>query len=231
MGSADNTMPGAVEAGPILLVHRLIGITLRIKAEAMWSGSRMGPRSPVVVGLTVLLLVIGCSKRRSAAIPPTTPSPEVVNDDRVVSDSIRRAAAMRDSAARADRARVERETARARLEAVIYFDFDRSDITPAARITLDAKLDILIANPAVRMLISGHADERGSDEYNLALGQRRAVAAKRYLVQRGVAQDRVEILSFGEERPACTASEDACWTRNRRDEFEITAGGDAIAVR
>jgi peptidoglycan-associated lipoprotein len=191
----------------------------------------MSPRSLTVLGLMVLLLVIGCSRRRPAAVPPTTPSPEVVNDDRAVSDSIARAAAMRDSAARADRARVERETARARLAAAIYFDFDRSDITPAARITLDAKLDILIANPTVRMLISGHADERGSDEYNLALAQRRAAAAKRYFVQRGVAEDRLEIISFGEERPACAASEEACWTRNRRDEFEITAGGDAIAVR
>jgi peptidoglycan-associated lipoprotein len=191
----------------------------------------MSPRSLTVLGLTGLFLVTACSRRRPVAAPPVTPSPEVVNDDRAATDSVARAAALRDSAARAERARVERETARARLEAAIYFDFDRADISPAARVTLDAKLDILTASPAVRMLISGHADERGSDEYNLALAQRRAAAAKRYLVQRGVAEDRLEVISFGEERPVCTGSDEACWTKNRRDEFEIIAGLDAIAVR
>jgi len=77
----------------------------------------------------------------------------------------------------------------------------------------------------VAIRISGHADERGSSEYNLALGQRRAAAAKRYLVERGVAESRVETTSFGEERPACTSADESCYAQNRRDEFEITAGG------
>lgn len=189
----------------------------------------MTQRVPTLLGLTVILLAAGCSRRRPPVVPPTTtPSPEVVNDARTPGDSITRAAAIRDSL---ERVRIARETARARLEAPIYFDFDRSDIMPAARVTLDAKLDILRASPSVRVRISGHADERGSDEYNLALGQRRAASAKRYLVQRGVAEHRLEVISFGEERPVCTVSDESCWTRNRRGDFEITAGADAIAIR
>lgn len=188
----------------------------------------MTQRVLTLVALTVILLAAACSRRRPPVVPPTSAGPEVVTDNRVTGDSIARAAAMRDSL---ERSRIARETARARLEAPIYFDFDRSDIMPAARVTLDAKLDILRTNPSVRMQISGHADERGSDEYNLALGQRRAAAAKRYLVQRGVAEDRLEVISFGEERPVCTASDDSCWSRNRRDDFEITAGADAMAIR
>jgi peptidoglycan-associated lipoprotein len=187
-------------------------------------------RSPTIFLVAALLLATACSRRRPTGVPPTTASPEV-SDGRALSDSISRAAARRDSLERAERARAARETARARLEAPIYFGFDQSDIMPAARVTLDAKLEILGENPAVRMLISGHADERGSDEYNLALGQRRAAAAKRYLVQRGVADSRIEIMSLGEERPVCTESDEGCWTRNRRDEFEITAGVDAIVIR
>lgn len=188
----------------------------------------MTQRVLTLVGLTVILLAVGCSRRRPPVVPPTTPSPEVVTDSRASGDSDTRAAATRDSL---ERVRIAREAARARLEAPIYFDFDQSDIMPAARVTLDAKLELLRANPSVRMQISGHADERGSDEYNLALGQRRAASAKRYLVQRGVADDRLEVISFGEERPACTASDESCWTRNRRDDFEITAGAEAIAIR
>ena len=75
------------------------------------------------------------------------------------------------------------------------------------------------------MRIAGHADERGSTEYNLALGTQRAAQAKRYLVERGVAAARIETTSFGEERPVCTENTEACWAQNRRDEFEITAGG------
>jgi peptidoglycan-associated lipoprotein len=190
--------------------------------------AKMTQRVLTLVGLTVILLAAGCSRRRPPVVPPTTASPEVVNEERAPGDSPARAAAMRDSL---ERVRIARETARARLEAPIYFDFDRSDIMSAARVTLDAKLDILRASPSVRMQISGHADERGSDEYNLALGQRRAAAAKRYLVQYGVAEHRLEIISFGEERPVCTVSDESCWTRNRRGDFEITAGADAIAIR
>ncbi|MGH7719667.1 MAG: peptidoglycan-associated lipoprotein Pal, partial [Gemmatimonadaceae bacterium] len=145
-------------------------------------------------------------------------------------------AARRDSIARAqaeaDRLRAERERALAEvrntLGAAIYFEFDSDALSPEASGSLDAKLAILNANPGVRIRISGHADERGSDEYNLALGQRRAATAKRYLSQRGIADDRIEIISFGEERPAAEGGDESAWTQNRRDEFEITAGADQL---
>ncbi len=111
------------------------------------------------------------------------------------------------------------------MEAVIYFDYDRSDLSAQARSTLDAKLGVLAGAPSMRIRVSGHTDDRGSDEYNIALGQRRAAAAKRYLTQRGIDGGRIDIVSFGEEQPVCTASDASCWAQNRRDEFQVTAGG------
>ncbi len=107
----------------------------------------------------------------------------------------------------------------------ILFDFDRSDLRTDARSTLDRKVAFFQANPSMRIRVSGHADERGSDEYNLALGQRRASSAKAYLVQQGIDAGRIDIVSYGEERPVCTESNESCWQQNRRDEFEIIAGG------
>jgi peptidoglycan-associated lipoprotein len=118
-----------------------------------------------------------------------------------------------------------------RITAPIYFDFDKSTIRPDAAATLDAKLPWLQANPGMRIRIEGNADERGSDEYNLALGQRRAASAKRYLVDHGIAADRFDLVSYGEERPVCTEHNEACWQQNRRDDFRIvTVGSDRIVA-
>src|SRR6266480_2061166 len=118
-----------------------------------------------------------------------------------------------------------------RITAPIYFDFDKSTIRPDAATTLDAKVPWLQANPGMRIRIEGNADERGSDEYNLALGQRRAASAKRYLVDHGIAADRFDLVSYGEERPVCTEHNEACWQQNRRDDFRIvTIGSDRIVV-
>jgi peptidoglycan-associated lipoprotein len=113
----------------------------------------------------------------------------------------------------------------------IYFDFDKSNIRPDAAATLDAKIPWLTANPGMRIRIEGNADERGSDEYNLALGQRRAASAKKYLVEHGIDAGRFDLVSYGEERPVCTDHTEDCWQRNRRDDFVIvTIGSDAIVV-
>jgi peptidoglycan-associated lipoprotein len=113
----------------------------------------------------------------------------------------------------------------------IYFDFDKSTIRSDAAATLDRKVPWLQANPGMRIRIEGNADERGSDEYNLALGQRRAASAKRYLVDHGIAADRFDLVSYGEERPICTEHNEACWQQNRRDDFRIvTIGSDRIVV-
>ncbi len=111
----------------------------------------------------------------------------------------------------------------------IYFDFDKSTIRPDAAATLDRKVPWLQANPGMRIRIEGNADERGSDEYNLALGQRRAGSAKRYLTERGIAAHRFDLVSHGEERPVCAEHNEACWQQNRRDDFIIvTIGGDGV---
>src|SRR2546423_4698394 len=113
----------------------------------------------------------------------------------------------------------------------IYFDFDKSTIRPDAAATLDRKIPWLQANAGMRIRIEGNADERGSDEYNLALGQRRAASAKRYLVDHGIAADRFDLVSYGEERPVCTEHNEACWQQNRRDDFRIvTIGSDRIVI-
>lgn len=101
----------------------------------------------------------------------------------------------------------------------IYFDFDRAAIRPDARTTLDAMADWLRANAREDVLVEGHCDERGTNEYNLALGERRARAARDYLVSHGVSAERITTISYGEERPVCTTSDEACWQLNRRAEF------------
>lgn len=120
---------------------------------------------------------------------------------------------------------------RARLLETIYFEYDADELRDDAKANLDGKISVLNANPAVKIRIAGHCDERGSDEYNIALGRRRAEAAKRYLTDRGVDASRIETASFGRERPAVQGTTEEAWSRNRRDEFEIIAGGDQLRAQ
>ncbi|MBW3552872.1 MAG: OmpA family protein [Gemmatimonadetes bacterium] len=142
----------------------------------------------------------------------------------------RRAEQQRLEAERRAREEAARETAAARsiLEEMINFDYDRSAIRPDAEQRLMRKLTVLRANPNARIRVAGHADERGSVEYNLALGQRRAEAAKDFLVGFGIDASRIETVSFGEDRPLVRASNEQAWAQNRRDEFTVIAGGDVL---
>lgn len=107
------------------------------------------------------------------------------------------------------------------LAAMIHFDFDKATIRPQDEPILDQKNRILNANPQVRIEIAGHCDERGSDEYNLALGNRRAVAARQYLVAHGIDASRIETVSYGEERALDPGHTEQAWARNRNDQFEL----------
>jgi len=102
----------------------------------------------------------------------------------------------------------------------VFFDFDAYTLTPKAKDVLAGNADWLRQNPAAKLTIEGHCDERGSDEYNLALGQRRADAARNYLVSLGIAADRLNSISYGEERPAVAGSDEKAWAQNRRAEFK-----------
>jgi len=171
---------------------------------------------------------------------PTQAQLDSANAERLRLDSIARAEqARRDSMARADAARADSarmqqaevtrtETVVRTVTAVVYFDYNSSELSPDGRATLDSKIPLLNANPELQIRIAGHSDERGSDEFNLALGQRRAAMAKRYLTQRGVGASRIETVSYGEERPAAEGHDEAAWSQNRRDEFEITGGRETI---
>jgi peptidoglycan-associated lipoprotein len=184
-------------------------------------------RAPSILSLlAVATLVAACGKKPApeqpapepapapADAPPPPPAPR--NDD---ADRLAREAAER-----------MRTALRADLGAMINFDYDKSDVRQADQANLDRKAAILAANSGVRLRISGHADERGSDEYNLALGNRRAAAAKRYLASKGVDESRLEVVSYGEERPLDPGHTEDAWAKNRRDEFEITAGGDQLVA-
>jgi peptidoglycan-associated lipoprotein len=101
----------------------------------------------------------------------------------------------------------------------VFFEFDAYTLTTQSREILARNAEWLRQNPAASLTIEGHCDERGSDEYNLALGQRRADAAKNYLVSLGIAAERLSGISYGEERPAAAGSDESVWSQNRRAEF------------
>jgi peptidoglycan-associated lipoprotein len=101
----------------------------------------------------------------------------------------------------------------------VYFDFDRYDLSSDARATLKSAADWLKKNPTVRVEVEGHCDERGTNEYNLALGAKRAQIARDYLETLGVAAGRLSTTSYGEEIPVCREPSESCWSKNRRDRF------------
>lgn len=192
----------------------------------------------------VLMAVAAC---RSQPEPEPEPVVPAVNQDSIDAANRARAeaearareeAAARERAAAEARARAEAEAraraaaeaARAAFATAIYFDYDSNELKPEARSALDSKVPLLRANMGVRIRIAGHTDDRGSDEYNIALGQRRAAAAMRYLVDQGIAADRIEVVSFGEDRPAAMGSGETNWAQNRRAEFEIIVGGENLQV-
>jgi peptidoglycan-associated lipoprotein len=123
--------------------------------------------------------------------------------------------------ARSASSEIDRIDAIETLEDRIHFGFDRAELTDEAVATLNRKAEVLRRHPDVRMTIEGHCDERGSIEYNFALGMRRAQAAKNYLSGLGIGEDRFRAVSFGKERPLDPGHNERAWSQNRRDEFVI----------
>lgn len=182
----------------------------------------------------LFLLVAGlpltaCSKKDPAPVtPPQSVQPDTAGQgaarERARQDSIARAeAAAREAAAREATAR-----ATAVLTEMVFFDYDVSELRADAQEALGRKVPILRTNAGVTLRVTGHADERGSLEYNLALGMRRAQSVKDYLAGFGIDGSRIQIDSMGEDQPLDEGQNEAAWARNRRAEFVITAGGERI---
>lgn len=104
----------------------------------------------------------------------------------------------------------------------VYFDFDKSDIKAGERSKLQETARILKENPTFNVTVEGHCDERGTNSYNRALGDRRASSAEGYLASLGVAKSRISTVSYGEEKPVCTEHNEGCWSKNRRAHFLVT---------
>ena len=203
---------------------------------------------PILTGIAVVLVAAACG----GGPPPPPPGPDLDSLARVEAaeqlrlDSIAAVQAVTDSLERV-RQRIAADETRAREDSIatvrratervtavlaerINFDYDRSNIRTDDAAALDQKLAILQTNPSLRIRITGHCDERGSDEYNLALGNRRALAAKRYLTDRGIAEDRILTSSMGEESPTAMGANEDAWAQNRRDEFAIASGGNQLRM-
>ena len=180
----------------------------------------------------------GCRRQPAAPAPAPTPAPD--NSAQARADSIAAAQRRADSLAAARAADARDAAARAQatqaeltgiLAARVYFDYDRDALRDDAMATLDEKVAVLQANPGVTMVITGHTDERGSDEYNLALGQRRAAQVKRYLVSKGIDGARLTTQSMGESQPAVQGSDEGAYQQNRRAEFEARNAGSLVRPR
>lgn len=180
-------------------------------------------RLVVALALVAVVGITGC--RRAA--PEAAPAPVTQSTDdgsaRARADSIAAAELAR---RQAEERELRAQMARAQevLSNVVHFEYDSFQLDRDAEERLRTKAAILRANPSLELRIEGHADERGSTEYNLALGQRRAEAVRTFLAGYGIAANRLATISYGKERPAVQGSNESAWAQNRRAEFAITAG-------
>lgn len=180
----------------------------------------------------LLTLLYGCPKKKPATppadldvetttvpTPPAAPSTTEVVDQPApptVDDTTE------DPLLSTDMQVVNEELRRRGFSADVYFDYDESTLSDDTRDKLSRNADLLKSNPQFSVTIEGHADSRGTNEYNLALGERRANAVKDYMTSLGVGGDRLRTLSYGEERQVCDTDEESCWSQNRRAHMIIT---------
>lgn len=187
------------------------------------------------VAVLAATLAVGACK----GDPPPPPAPSMADQDSLsafddsvaaAADAEQRRIEAEEAAAIAEAADLAERVAAARatLEEAVFFDYDVSEVRADQQTLLRQKVDILRASPDVQLRIEGHADERGSTEYNMALGNRRASAVRDYLTGFGLSESRFAIVSFGEQRPRESGSNEAAWAQNRRGEFILTAGASAI---
>ena len=179
--------------------------------------------------LIILLLIttVGCAKKytkpaETTAAPEATVKEEVTREEirpeKVETMTVEERVSERAEAPAVESALPAEDQAKSIFKDVL-FDYDKYDIKPEARPALDAVAAYLGGNKGINIVVEGHCDDRGTNEYNLALGERRAKSAKNYLTSLGVSPDRMIVITFGEEKPVCTAQNEACWQQNRRAHF------------
>jgi peptidoglycan-associated lipoprotein len=179
----------------------------------------------VIPLLVAALGVAGCPKRPGSGVGATAPAPSGATSSAAGQSAAGSASASGQSAASAGAGQKDAASLKpsdfARVASLkdIRFDFDKYDVRPDDARILDANATWLKSNGAVQVLIEGHCDERGTQEYNLALGERRARAAMSYLVGHGINAGRMRVISYGEEQPLCSGHDESCWLTNRRDHF------------
>ncbi len=179
--------------------------------------------------LLVGLIISGCAKQPATTAATAGPAPAPAPRAAAPGPAPTAAAPAESGAAAGSAAAAPASTARPSLKEFtavaalkdVFFEFDKYDIRAEDAKTLDANATWLKANAENLVLIEGHCDERGTNEYNLALGERRAKAAMNYLVSQGVQANRITIISYGEERPVCNEKNESCWSKNRRAHFLV----------
>jgi peptidoglycan-associated lipoprotein len=184
-------------------------------------------RSRLFMGLLLMLTALsgGCAKKHADLTPTPTPEPPPAPAAESPAPPVAPPAAAAPAPApdplAGDLAAVNRYVREQGLLADVLFEYDRDDLTEAARRQLETNARFLKDRPQFRVALEGHADERGTVEYNVALGQKRAVSARSHLDALGIPLERLQPTSYGEERPLCTDPSENCWQRNRRVHFEI----------
>jgi peptidoglycan-associated lipoprotein len=182
-------------------------------------------RGVVLVAVAVAAIGAGCAKKKTAAVTP--PAPQAAEQPAAPPAApVKQAAAVPAPARPQTRSNMPDAATRKRIDELLariedaYFDYDksslRSDAIDALHKDSTELRDILKDYPAYKLTVEGHCDERGSAEYNMALGQARAEAAKMYLVQVGIPSQQLGVVTYGKEKPVCTDSTESCWQKNRR---------------
>jgi peptidoglycan-associated lipoprotein len=173
------------------------------------------------------LFTTSCAKKTVTAEPAKSATAEDDAAKEAAAEAARRAEMERQKQLEEERLKAEGmkgETLQAAMQfesTMIHFDFDKSNLRPDAQATLREQAAYLQAYPRAKVVIEGHCDERGTTEYNLALGDRRANSTKAFLVNLGIAESRMTTISYGEERPLDSGSNEAAWAKNRRAQFVL----------
>jgi len=169
----------------------------------------------------LMVLGTGCAKKSADSMPAGATKVEISDKDTDWQNKPAPEAPADRSLSEAEMRAAQREQAQREVGNMIFFAFDSFELTPESRDVLTSKADALKKYSLFGIVIEGHCDERGTSEYNLALGERRAKAASEFLSQLGIAADRMTIVSYGKERPLEQGKGESAWSKNRRDEFKI----------